>query len=89
MTTGFRREVDENRAVLGNYATSSGIHYRPSGTTYRSHLQVLPFGLQNSNDTIGYQNRDLPACSAVPEPTAPQSESFYLLIVGAESYCCT
>jgi len=24
-----------------------------------------------SNDTIGNRNRDLPACSAVPQPTAP------------------
>jgi hypothetical protein len=25
----------------------------------------------NSNDTIGNRNRDLPACSAVSQPTAP------------------
>ena len=25
----------------------------------------------NSNDTIGNRTRDLPACSAVPQPTAP------------------
>jgi hypothetical protein len=27
--------------------------------------------MKNSNDTIGNQSRDLPACSAVPQPTAP------------------
>jgi hypothetical protein len=27
--------------------------------------------IKNSNDTIGNQTRDLPACSAVPQPTAP------------------
>jgi hypothetical protein len=27
--------------------------------------------MKNSNDTIGNRNRDLPACSAVPQPTAP------------------
>jgi hypothetical protein len=27
--------------------------------------------MKNSNDTIGNQTRDLPACSAVPQPTAP------------------
>jgi len=27
--------------------------------------------LKNSNDTIGNQTRDLPACSPVPQPTAP------------------
>ena len=28
--------------------------------------------MKNSNDTIGNRTRDLPACSAVPEPTAAQ-----------------
>ena len=27
--------------------------------------------MKNSNDTIGNRTRDIPACSAVPEPTAP------------------
>jgi len=27
--------------------------------------------MKNSNDTIGNRARDLPACSAVPQPTAP------------------
>jgi len=27
--------------------------------------------MKNSSDTIGNRNRDLPACSAVPQPTAP------------------
>jgi len=27
--------------------------------------------MKNSNDTIGNQTRNLPACSAVPQPTAP------------------
>ena len=26
---------------------------------------------KNSNDTIGNRTRDLPGCSAVPQPTAP------------------
>ena len=29
--------------------------------------------MKNSNDTIGNRNRDLPACSAVPQPTAPRA----------------
>jgi len=29
----------------------------------------------NSNDTIGNQTRDLTACSAVPQPTAPPQEN--------------
>ena len=28
--------------------------------------------MKNSSDTIGNRTRDLPACSAVPQPTAPQ-----------------
>jgi hypothetical protein len=27
--------------------------------------------MKNSNDNTGNRNRDLPACSAVPKPTAP------------------
>ena len=27
--------------------------------------------MKNSNDTLGNRTRDLPACSAVPQPTAP------------------
>jgi hypothetical protein len=27
--------------------------------------------MENSNDTIGNRTRDLPACSTVPQPTAP------------------
>jgi hypothetical protein len=28
--------------------------------------------MKNSNDTIGNRTRDLPACNAVPQPTAPE-----------------
>jgi len=31
--------------------------------------------MKNSNDTIGNRTRDLPVCSAVPQPTAPQRAS--------------
>jgi hypothetical protein len=27
--------------------------------------------MKNSNDTIGNQTRDLPTCSAVPQPNVP------------------
>jgi hypothetical protein len=33
--------------------------------------------MKNSNNTIGNQNRDLPACSAVPQPTAPPRAQDY------------
>ena len=29
--------------------------------------------MKKSNDTIGNRTRDLPACSALPQPTAPPS----------------
>ena len=37
--------------------------------------------MTNSSDTIGNRTRDLPACSAVPQPTAPpraQSNKLYI-----------
>jgi hypothetical protein len=32
--------------------------------------------MKNSNDTIGNRTRVLPACSAVPQPTAPLRAPF-------------
>jgi len=32
--------------------------------------------MKNSNDTIGNRTRELPACSAVPQPTAPPCAPF-------------
>jgi len=41
--------------------------------------------MKKSNDTIGNQTRDLPACSAVPQPTAPPhatvSQVYYLMFM--------
>jgi hypothetical protein len=37
--------------------------------------------MKNSNDTIGNRTRDLPACSAVPQPTAPQRSPFFKLLL--------
>ena len=33
--------------------------------------------MKNSNDAIGNRTRDLPACSAVPQPTAPLRAPLY------------
>ena len=33
--------------------------------------------MKNSNDTIGNRIRDSPACSAVPQPTAPTHVKLY------------
>ena len=35
--------------------------------------------MKNSNDTIGNRTHDLPACSAVPQPTAPPRTPFFKL----------
>jgi len=35
--------------------------------------------MKNSNDTIGNRIRDLPACSAVPQPTAPPRASYRII----------
>jgi len=32
--------------------------------------------MKNSNDTIGNRNRELPVCSAVPQPTAPSRNPY-------------
>ena len=37
--------------------------------------------MKNSSDTIGNRTRDLLACSAVPEPTAPPRASWYLVYI--------
>jgi hypothetical protein len=34
--------------------------------------------MKNSNDTIGNRTRDLPACSAMPQPTAPPRAPFFV-----------
>jgi hypothetical protein len=52
----------------GNIA---GTHFcqrlsRPQGHSAAGRM----ISMKNSNDTIGNQTRDLPACSAVPQPTA-------------------
>ena len=50
------------------------------GTVDRGLVRIN--SMKNPNDTIGNRPRDLPACSAVPRPTAPPR----VLIVGAECY---
>jgi hypothetical protein len=38
--------------------------------------------MKNSNDTIGRRTRDLPACSAVPQPTAsPRAHNTIFIII--------
>jgi hypothetical protein len=36
--------------------------------------------MKNSSDTIGNRTRDLPVCSAVPQPTAPPAACRYELV---------
>ena len=35
--------------------------------------------MKNFNETIGNRTRDLPACSAVPQPTAPPRATDFLM----------
>ena len=35
--------------------------------------------MKNSNDTIGNRTRDLPACSAVPQPNAPPRDRVFII----------
>ena len=35
--------------------------------------------MENSNDTNGNRTRDLPVCSAVPQPTAPPHVHIYYI----------
>ena len=37
--------------------------------------------MKNSNDTIGNRTRDLPTCSAVPQPTAPPRAPLYIILL--------
>ena len=37
--------------------------------------------MKNSNDFIGNQTRDLPTCSALPQPTAPPRAPLLLLLL--------
>jgi len=46
--------------------------------------------MKNSNDTIGNRTRDLPACSAVPQPNvpprAPTCRNTRRIVVGVSQY---
>jgi len=50
--------------------------YRPSQPQGHSATGRI-MSIKNSNDTIGNRTRDLPACSAVPQPTAPPRAHTY------------
>jgi hypothetical protein len=53
----------------GNF---SGTHFCSGLSQPQSHSAAgRIMSIKNSNDTIGNQTCDLPACSAVPQPTAP------------------
>jgi len=42
--------------------------------------------MKNSNDIIGNRTRDLPACSAVPQPTAPPQYISKLYLKDSDNY---
>jgi hypothetical protein len=43
--------------------------------------------MKNSNDTIGNRTRDLPACSAVPQPTVPPRKWLRKPLISQSSSC--
>jgi hypothetical protein len=47
--------------------------------------------MKNSNNTIGNRHRDLPTCSAVPQPTAPPAacpQSYDVDELNLRQLCC-
>jgi hypothetical protein len=42
--------------------------------------------MKNSNDTIGNRNRDLPACSAVPQPTLLKCHTENIPVIDSPSW---
>ena len=47
--------------------------------------------IKNFSDTIGNRTRDLPACNAVSQPTAPPCAPMKMLVVSiiTDVLCCT
>ena len=49
----------------------SGTHFCQRLSRTQGHMRLQGLKRKNSSETIGNRTRDLPACSAVPQPTAP------------------
>jgi len=45
--------------------------------------------MKNSNDIIGNRTRDLLACSAVPQPTAPPHTPFHCVVFQIHPVCAS
>jgi hypothetical protein len=81
---------DSRHVKVARLAPLLSGHIYPPGNTPGSHFCYKLSGTQghsatgrimsikNSNDTIGNQTRDLPACSAVRPPTVPLRAPLYL-----------
>jgi hypothetical protein len=80
--SGFRREVDENCALLGCYSASSVIYYRRFGTIYRSYLQG-PSGFLTSEDGTNKLSRNVGnyhySLRNNPKERSTQNISFFAL----------
>jgi hypothetical protein len=50
---------------------TAGTHFCSELSRPQGHSTAERMAMKNSNDTIGNRTRDLPACCAVPQPTAP------------------
>jgi len=60
--------------------SSTHFYYRRS-QPYGHNAAGRIMSMKNSNDTIGNRTRDLPACSAVPQPTAPPRAPYTLSLL--------
>jgi hypothetical protein len=80
---GSRRMRLPDFKTIGSWKWWGCQHYAPATFTPWKHSWVNPrtlrrqewLSMKNENDTPGNRTRDLPACSAVPQPTAPPRNS--------------
>jgi hypothetical protein len=70
---GSRRLRLPDFKTIGTWRWQGCQPYAPAAFTPRKGHSAAGriMSMKNSNDTIGNRNRDLPACSAVAQPTAP------------------
>jgi hypothetical protein len=63
-----------------------GTHFCCRSSQHQGHSGVGRFmSMKNSNDTIGNRTRDLPACSAVPQPTVPKRTRHRIIFTRAHT----
>jgi hypothetical protein len=64
--------ADKYHMLKSRHSTAVG---RQHSVVYEVYADMVK---ENSSDTIGNETRDLPACSTVPQPTAPPRDRVHL-----------